>query len=106
MANLQAAEKDALPRLIEWTDLKGSLHNHSELERRPQHAGGNRRTHMEELGLDYWAITDHSKSSFQANGLDAKRLREQIRGDQKAQSTDLRTKASDFRLLTGSRWTF
>ena len=33
---------------------------------------------MEDLGLAYWAITDHSKSSFQANGLDAKRLREQI----------------------------
>jgi len=34
---------------------------------------------MDGLGLEYWAITDHSKSSFQANGLDAKRLREQIK---------------------------
>ncbi len=34
---------------------------------------------MDDLGLEYWAITDHSKSSFQANGLDAKRLREQIK---------------------------
>jgi len=35
--------------------------------------------HMQELGLSYWAITDHSKSSYQANGLDASRLRQQLK---------------------------
>ena len=73
-----AAEKNDLPKLIEWTDLKGALHNHSTWS-----DGHNTleeiAAHMEELGLEYWAITDHSKSSFQANGLDAKRLREQIK---------------------------
>jgi len=34
---------------------------------------------MQELGCDYWAITDHSKSSFQAHGLDAARVRQQIK---------------------------
>src|SRR5882757_1533172 len=72
-----AAEKNNLPRLIEWTDLKGALHNHSNWS-----DGHNTleeiAAYMEELGLQYWAITDHSKASYQANGLDAKRLREQI----------------------------
>ena len=83
-ANLLAAEKNDLPKLIEWTDLKGALHNHSTWS-----DGHNTleeiAEYMDDLGLEYWAITDHSKSSFQANGLDAKRLREQNQGDQKNQ---------------------
>ncbi|HEY0549295.1 MAG TPA: helix-hairpin-helix domain-containing protein, partial [Verrucomicrobiae bacterium] len=65
----EAAEKHRLPRLVQWTDLRGSLHNHSNWS-----DGRNTleeiAAHMQELGLAYWAITDHSKSSFQANGLD------------------------------------
>ena len=68
------AEKGPLPRLLEWTDLKGSLHNHStwsDGHMRPDEVA----KFMSELGLAYWAITDHSKASFQANGLDEARLR-------------------------------
>ena len=94
-----AGEKGELPKLIEWTDLRGSLHNHSTW------SDGHNRTdeiaaHMEELGLEYWAITDHSKSSFQANGLDAKRGREQLKEIKKVNET-LADQGSDFRLLTG-----
>ena len=95
-----AAEKDGLPKLIEWTDLKGALHNHSTWS-----DGHNTleeiALHMEELGLEYWAITDHSKSSFQANGLDAKRLRDQIKEVKKI-NEGLAGRGSDFRLLTGT----
>src|ERR1035437_8970693 len=95
-----AAEKGKLPRLIEWTDLKGSLHNHSTWS-----DGHNRleeiAEYMEELGLAYWAITDHSKSSFQANGLDAKRVREQIKEIKKING-QLAERGSDFCLLTGT----
>jgi DNA polymerase (family 10) len=95
-----AAEKNDLPKLIEWTDLKGSLHNHSTWS-----DGHNTleeiADYMEELGLQYWAITDHSKSSFQANGLDAKRLREQIKEIKKI-NEQLAKRGSDFRLLTGT----
>ena len=56
---------------------------------------------MDGLGLEYWAITDHSRASFQANGLDAARLRKQILEIKK-----LNEKFADegraFRLLTGS----
>jgi DNA polymerase (family 10) len=95
-----AGEKKDLPRLIEWTDLKGALHNHSTWS-----DGHNRleeiAEYMEELGLAYWAITDHSKSSFQANGLDAKRVREQIKEIKKINGR-LAERGSDFCLLTGT----
>lgn len=94
-----SAEKGALPRLVEWTDLKGSLHNHSTW------SDGHHRTaeiaqYMEEIGLEYWAITDHSKSSFQANGLDAARVRKQLKEISQV-NEQLAERGSDFRLLTG-----
>jgi DNA polymerase (family 10) len=94
-----SGEKNDLPKLIEWTDLKGALHNHSNWS-----DGHNTLEEiaefMDNLGLEYWAITDHSKSSFQANGLDAKRLREQIKEIKKINEGFAR-RGSDFRLLTG-----
>jgi DNA polymerase (family 10) len=95
-----AAETHSLPRLLEWTDLKGSLHNHStwsdgrmtlpEIARQAQ-----------ELGCAYWAVTDHSKSSFQANGLDAGRLRQQLE-EVAALNRKFAGEGRDFRFLTGS----
>ena len=94
-----AAEQGKLPRLIEWTDLKGSLHNHS------QWSDGHGTLAeiaecMEEHGLAYWAITDHSKTSFQANGMDVKRLREQL-AELRQVNERLEQRGSDFRLLSG-----
>ena len=95
-----AGEKNDLPKLIEWTDLKGSLHNHSTWS-----DGHNTLEEiaefMERLGLEYWAITDHSKSSFQANGLDAKRLREQIKAIKKI-NEQFAKRGSEFKLLAGT----
>ncbi len=95
-----AAEKNDLPKFIEWSDLKGALHNHSNWS-----DGHNTleeiAEYMDDLGLEYWAITDHSKASYQANGLDAKRLKDQIK-----EIGQLNKKMADegrsFRLLTGS----
>ncbi|HEY3862067.1 MAG TPA: DNA polymerase/3'-5' exonuclease PolX [Verrucomicrobiae bacterium] len=95
-----AAEKNKIPRLLEWTQLKGSLHNHSNwsdgrgsLEEIARH--------MMELGCAYWAITDHSKSSFQANGLQPERLREQLAAV-RAVNEKLAGEGIDFQLLTGA----
>jgi DNA polymerase (family 10) len=94
-----AAEKGRLPKLLEWTDIKGSLHNHSTWS-----DGHNTleeiAKYMEDLGLEYWAITDHSKSSFQANGLDAKRVREQLKEIKKV-NDQFAERGTAFRLLTG-----
>jgi DNA polymerase (family 10) len=55
---------------------------------------------MGELGLAYWAITDHSKASFQANGLDAARLRA-ASADIRSVNAQLAREGNPFRLLTG-----
>jgi DNA polymerase (family 10) len=95
-----AGEKNALPRLLEWTDLRGSLHNHSTWS--DGHATlEDIVAHVRELGCEYWAITDHSKSSFQAQGLDAARVFEQLKAVKKI-NQQLAQEGSDFRLLTGS----
>ena len=74
---IEAAEQHALPRLVELANLRGVFHNHTD-----QSDGRNTLEEMAaagaELGLDYLGIADHSRSSFQANGLDAGRLLRQV----------------------------
>lgn len=95
-----ACEQGPLPRLVDWTDLKGSLHNHSNWS-------DGRGTldeiadYMDELGCEYWAITDHSKSSVQARGLTPDRLRQQVRAVQEV-NRRLADRGAEFRLLTGT----
>lgn len=99
LGEFAAAEKNELPRLVQWTDLKGSLHNHSTWS-----DGHNRiediARYMDDLGLEYWAITDHSKASVQANGLDATRLREQM-GEIRKVNAQFAQDGKEFRLLMG-----
>jgi DNA polymerase (family 10) len=94
-----AAEAGTLPRLLEWTELRGSLHNHS-VWSDGHHRLEEIARHMDDLGCDYWAITDHSKSSWQANGLDADRLREELKAVKEVNQL-LANEGNDFRLLTG-----
>lgn len=97
---IEAAEQGALPRLIELENLRGTFHNHTVAS-----DGKNTLEEMAaaaiELGLQYLGIADHSKSSFQANGLNEDRLREQIAGIR-----ELNRRFADedvkFRLLAGS----
>lgn len=74
---LEAAEAGKLPKLLEESDIRGVFHNHTTAS-----DGHNTLEEMaaatEALGLEYLGIADHSKSSFQARGLDEKRLEEQI----------------------------
>jgi DNA polymerase (family 10) len=69
---LEAAAEDRLPALIEATDLRGDLHMHTiatdgkdDLETMVLAARAR--------GLEYIAITDHSKALAMANGLDEHR---------------------------------
>ncbi len=95
-----AAEKGELPRLLEWTDLRGSLHNHSNWSDGRQTLDEIAVTMMD-LGLDYWAVTDHSKSSFQAHGLSPERVIEQLAAVAEINKR-LAGEGEEFRLLTGS----
>ena len=73
----EAAEHGQLPRLIELENLRGVFHNHTTAS-----DGTASLREMAEaardLGMQYLGIADHSKSSFQANGLNEVRLRAQI----------------------------
>jgi DNA polymerase (family 10) len=78
LGEIEAAEAGTLPRLIEWTDLKGCFHNHT-----TESDGSHTLEEMAEaaaaLGLEYLGIADHSKSSVQANGLSEERLLRQVK---------------------------
>ena len=62
-----------LPKLIDLKDIKGDFHSHTEAS-----DGSNPIEEMaleaKKLGYEYLSISDHSKSTAVANGLDEKRL--------------------------------
>jgi DNA polymerase (family X) len=72
-----AAEQGRLPDLIEEKDIKGAFHCHTTYS-----DGHNTLEEMVaaacEFGWEYLGISDHSKSSYQANGMDEEKLFEQI----------------------------
>lgn len=74
---IQVAEQASLPRLLESSDIQGVFHNHTVAS-----DGHNTLVEMAraagEFGWTYLGIADHSKASFQANGLDEARLEEQV----------------------------
>jgi DNA polymerase (family 10) len=74
---IAAAERGALPALIELPDLRGDLHVHTD--------ASDGRESLEDMvraararGLEYIAITDHSRHLGIVHGLDADRLSRQI----------------------------
>ncbi|CAN5727136.1 helix-hairpin-helix domain-containing protein [soil metagenome] len=75
-AIIDTAIKEILPPLLAVADIKGIIHCHSNWS-----DGGNTLEEMAKgaiaKGFEYMAISDHSKSAFYANGLQAERIREQ-----------------------------
>jgi len=73
---IELARNNKIPKLIETTDLKGILHNHSTYS-----DGMNTLKEMavycKELGYEYLGICDHSQSAFYAEGLKPDRVAEQ-----------------------------
>jgi len=72
-----AAEKNDLPDLLTRDQIRGCLHNHT-LASDGQDTLATMAQAAAALGLEWLGIADHSKSSFQAHGLDQKRLYAQI----------------------------
>jgi DNA polymerase (family X) len=85
-----------LPVLVELQNLRGTFHNHTS-----ESDGHNTLEEMadaaNQLGLEYVGIADHSKASFQAHGLDEKRLLKQV---EQIQELNKRFD-SDFQILSG-----
>jgi DNA polymerase (family X) len=77
LGEIEAAADRAIPRLIEWTQLRGTFHCHTNAS-----DGKNTLDEMaheaRDLGLTYLGIADHSRSSIQANGLSEERLAAQV----------------------------
>lgn len=95
LGEIQAAENHAIPKLIEWTDIRGTFHCHT--------TASDGRSSLQEMaeaaqafGLEYLGIADHSKASFQANGLSEERLFKQIE-----EIKQWNQKSKDFQLLAG-----
>ena len=70
---IEAAAERKLPKLVEMSDVRGDVHMHT--------TATDGRATLEEMaaaaraqGLQYIAITDHSKALAMANGLDEKRV--------------------------------
>ncbi len=76
-AEIDAARRGELPKLIERDDLKGDLHAHTQATD-GQASIEEMVTAAKRRGLRYIAITDHSRHLTVAHGLDVKRLLRQI----------------------------
>jgi DNA polymerase (family 10) len=91
----EAAENHSLPHLITKENLRGTFHCHTLAS-----DGHNTLEEMaaaaQELGLEYLGIAEHSKSSIQAHGLDAPKLKSQI-----AAIRELSRKFEGFSLFAG-----
>ena len=74
---VEAAISSKLPKLVKLEDIKGDLHTHSSWT--DGHASIKTMAKAaKKLGYEYIAVTDHSRHLSVANGLDEKRLREQM----------------------------
>ncbi len=78
LGEIEAAEKNELPRLVEQKDIRGDLQMHTTAS--DGHAGIEEMAGAaKQIGYKYILITDHSKAVTVANGLDEKRAAEHIR---------------------------
>ncbi len=98
MGEIEAAEKGTLPKLIVLENLRGTFHCHSTWSDGIETVEAMARAALD-LGLEYLGIADHSKSEYQANGLDEKRVRLQA-----AEITKLNVKFAKegFRIFFGT----
>ncbi len=92
---IEAAQNNNIPTLIEPKDILADLHAHS------TYSDGllsleDMAKAMRAMGYRYMAFCDHSKSATYANGLDANRLLEQVE-----RIRSLNKKLKDFTILAG-----
>ncbi len=93
---IELAQKNALPEIIDYNDIKGDVHLHSTYS-----DGGESIENMAlaciALGYQYMVVTDHSQSLKIAKGLDVERLKKQWE-----EIDNLNKKFNNFRIFKGS----
>ena len=69
LAEAEYIKNGNTPKLLEVSDLKGILHNHSTYSD-GKHSLRDMASYCKELGYEYLGISDHSRSAFYAQGLE------------------------------------
>jgi DNA polymerase (family X) len=93
---IEAAAEHKLPRLVELMNLRGTFHNHTtESDGRDTLEG--MVAEAMDLGLQYLGISDHSKSTAFAGGLNEERLLKQIETIRELEKT-----LAGFRIYAGN----
>nr|WP_262907605.1 DNA polymerase/3'-5' exonuclease PolX [Hymenobacter sp. BT770] len=76
LGEIELAAEKKLPRLLEDSDLRGSLHNHSTYSD-GNHSLREMATFLRDHNYEYLGICDHSQAAHYANGLGVERVRQQ-----------------------------
>jgi DNA polymerase (family 10) len=70
---VELARENKIPTLLQESDLKGILHNHSTYSD-GKHSLRQMAEHCKSLGYEYLGISDHSRSAFYAGGLEIEKI--------------------------------
>ena len=89
------AKENKIPKLIEVTDLRGILHNHSTYSD-GMNSLKDMAVYCKELGYEYLGICDHSQSAFYADGLKPDSVIEQH-----LEIAELNKKLAPFKIFKG-----
>jgi DNA polymerase (family X) len=95
LQEVDLAKQNKLPTLIEYNDLKGTLHNHTTYSD-GVHTLKEMADYCEKIGLSYLGICDHSKTAVYANGLTIEKVIEQ-----QEEIDKLNVNNPNFRILKG-----
>lgn len=92
---VELATRQGIPTLIELSDLKGVLHNHTTYSD-GVHTLKEMADHCKDMGYEYLGICDHSKTAVYANGLTIDKVLEQ-----QAEIDKLNASYVGFKILKG-----
>ena len=95
MGEVEMAKAGTLPTLLENSDLKGILHNHS-IYSDGKHTLRQMAEHCKALGYDYLGISDHSRTASYAGGLEIEKV-----AKQQAEIDALNQELAPFRIFKG-----
>lgn len=95
LGEVALAKANAIPELLEESDLKGILHNHSTYSD-GKHSLRQMAEHCKALGFEYLGISDHSRTAFYAGGLEIEKVLKQH-----AEIDALNNEMAPFRIFKG-----
>ncbi len=95
MGEVEQAKAGTVPVLIENSDLKGILHNHSTYSD-GKHSLRQMAEHCKALGYEYLGISDHSRTASYAGGLEIEKV-----AKQQAEIDALNQELAPFRIFKG-----